>query len=111
MFKISRRYIFFGLFILSKALLYLFLEYSYLFNKKQKKIKIKNKFKSSGAFSDKNIIVDVDNDEYELDNKFFTDRDKKQLWRELSNDQTISIEYHGFKIPLINNHLKIINIS
>jgi len=111
MFKISRRYIFFGLFILSKAMLFLFLEYSYLFNKKQKKIKIKNKYKSSGAFRDKNIIMDDGHEEYELDDKFFTDRDKKKLWRELSNGQKISIDYHGIKIPFINNHLKIINIS
>ena len=110
MFKISRRYIFFGIFLLFKALFFLFLEYSYLFKKKQKTIKVKNKFKSSGAFSDKNIITSSDNEEYELDNKFFTDRDKKRIWRELSDNQTISVEFHGFKIPFINNHLKIINI-
>ena len=111
MFKIFRRYIFFGLFLLSKAMLFLFLEYSYLFKKKQKTIKVKTKFKSSGAFSDKNIIMDTDNEEFDLDNKFFTDSDVNRLWRELSDGQTISIEYHGFKIPFINNHLKIITIS
>ena len=55
--------------------------------------------------------MDDGHEEYELDDKFFTDRDKKKLWRELSNGQKISIDYHGIKIPFINNHLKIINIS
>ena len=55
--------------------------------------------------------MDTDNEEFDLDNKFFTDSDVNRLWRELSDGQTISIEYHGFKIPFINNHLKIITIS
>lgn len=111
MFKINKRYIFFGVFLLLKALLFLFLEYSYLLKKKHKKIEVKNKFKSSGILKDAHVIMDLNHDEYELDDKFFSDDDKKRLWRELSNGKKINIVYHGIKIPYLNNHLKIINIS
>ena len=108
---LTRRHKFFILFLAVKAALYMFVEYSYLIKKYKKKITIKSLYKSSGFFKDKNIIMDSDKNEYDIDDKFFTEKQKESLWRELSEGKQITIEYHGKTLPFLNNHLKIINIS
>ena len=107
----SRRVILMGIFFLIKALLFLSIEYSYLIKKYKKNITVKNKYKSSGIIRDTHIIMDKEGREYDIDDKFFSDKDKKDLWRELSEGKQITIEYHGYSLPYLNNHLKIINIS
>tara|TARA_B100000900_G_scaffold144711_1_gene122673 strand:- start:92 stop:427 length:336 start_codon:yes stop_codon:yes gene_type:complete len=111
MFKMSRRFILMGIFLLIKAVLFLLIEYSYLIKKYKKDIVVKNKYKSSGIIRDTYIIMDKEGHEYDIDDKFFSDKDKKKLWRELSEGEKIIIEYHGISLPFLNNHLKIINIS
>tara|TARA_B100001059_G_C17835835_1_gene588056 strand:+ start:976 stop:1305 length:330 start_codon:yes stop_codon:yes gene_type:complete len=108
---LSRRYTFLIIFILAKASIYLYLEYSYLIKKYEKQITIKSLYKSSGLIGEKNIIMDDLGDEYEIDDKFFTEKEKNKLWRELSQGNQINIEYHGKVLPFLNNHLKIINMS